>query len=83
DLVEKYLKIPKKLLIFMIQVFFDLKFVKLEDGVLSYIENPPKHSLTESQTYQNRLQKIKTEEFFLLSNLETLKNWLIHSQEEH
>ena len=83
DLVEKYLKIPKKLLIFMIQVFFDLKFVKIEDGVLSYIENPPKHSLTESQTYQNRLQKIKTEEFFLLSNLETLKNWLIHSQEEH
>ena len=67
----------------MIQVFFDLKFVKIEDGVLSYIENPAKHSLTESQTYQNRLQKIKTEEFFLLSNLETLKNWLIHSQEEH
>lgn len=33
-MVANYLQIPEKLLIFMIQVFFDLKFVTIKDGVL-------------------------------------------------
>lgn len=79
DMIAAYLKIPKKLLIFMIQVFFELKFVTIDDGVLSYVETPTKRDLTESPIYQKRNQKIKTEEFLLLSSLDVLKNWLNNS----
>lgn len=75
-MIADYLKIPQKLLIFMIQVFSELKFVTISDGVMTKIPNPQNHSLSESQIYQKRLEKIKTEEFLLLSDLTTLKNWL-------
>ncbi|MGX7195135.1 single-stranded-DNA-specific exonuclease RecJ [Enterococcus olivae] len=76
SVVSDYLKIPQKLLIFMIQVFSELGFVTITDGVMQRVEKPANHPLTESNTYQTRLKKIKTEEFLLLSDLTTLKNWL-------
>ncbi|EOT44468.1 single-stranded-DNA-specific exonuclease RecJ [Enterococcus columbae] len=79
DMIATHLKIPKKLLIFMIQVFFELKFVTIDDGVLSYVDAPAKRDLTESPIYQKRNEKIKTEEFLLLSSLDVLKNWLNNS----
>lgn len=60
----------------MIQVFFDLEFVTITDGIMDKVQDPESHALTESQTYQERLDKIKTEEFLLLSDLPTLKSWL-------
>lgn len=74
--VADYLKIPEKLLIFMIQVFFDLEFVTINDGVLKKTMTPEKKDLAISKVYQKRLKKIKTEEFLLLSDLTTLKAWL-------
>lgn len=75
-MVAKFLKIPEKLLIFMIQVFFELEFVTINDGVLKKTLNPMKKELSESSTYQNRLKKIRTEEFLLLSDVSTIKTWL-------
>ncbi|MHC5267751.1 single-stranded-DNA-specific exonuclease RecJ [Enterococcus sp. LJL98] len=77
--ISDYTRIPSKLLIFMIQVFVELGFVTVEDGVLRTIENPEKRALTESRLYQERQQKIKSEEFLLLSDLEKIKEWLGHS----
>lgn len=74
--VAKFLRIPEKLLIFMIQVFFDLEFVTIDDGVLKQKEDAAKRELSESNVYQQRSRKIKSEEFLLLSDLATLKNWL-------
>ncbi|MFS0943304.1 single-stranded-DNA-specific exonuclease RecJ [Enterococcus sp. DIV0182] len=74
--VAQYLKIPEKLLIFMIQVFFELKFVTIDDGVLQKVAHPESHPLTESTLYQQRLKKIKVEEFLLLSDIPTIKKWL-------
>ncbi len=74
--VANYLKIPQKLLVFMIQVFAELGFVTIENGVMQRMENPVKQALTESRIYQERLKKIKAEEFLLLSDLPTLKHWL-------
>jgi single-stranded-DNA-specific exonuclease len=76
-MVAKYLQIPEKLLIFMIQVFFDLKFVTIKDGVLTKVANPLNKPLTESDVYQQRLTKIKTEEDLLMSDLSTIRKWLI------
>lgn len=74
--ISNYTKIPSNLLIFMIQVFIELGFVTVEDGVLRNVENPQKRPLTESQHYQNRQQKIKNEEFLLLSDLGMIKEWI-------
>ncbi|MCD5000909.1 single-stranded-DNA-specific exonuclease RecJ [Enterococcus saccharolyticus] len=76
SMVAQYLQIPKKLLVFMIQVFTELGFVTVVDGVMRKVENPTNHPLMDSVLYQQRLQKIKTEEFLLLSDLSTLKDWL-------
>ncbi|MDN6640232.1 MAG: single-stranded-DNA-specific exonuclease RecJ [Tetragenococcus sp.] len=77
SLVAQHLNIPEKLLFFMIQVFFDLGFVTITDGIMKQVQNPKPHALTESPSYQKRLEKIKTEEFLLLSDLPTLKHWLL------
>nr|WP_242585283.1 single-stranded-DNA-specific exonuclease RecJ [Enterococcus sp. DIV0242_7C1] len=81
DNVAQYLNIQKKLLIFMIQVFFDLGFVTIENGVLRKVEKPENHPLTESTVYQTRLKRIKTEEFLLYSDRETLQQWLWNEEE--
>lgn len=76
DQLTQFLKIPKNLLVFMIQVFSELKFVRIEDGVLSPEKETKNHPLTDSALYQKRLAQIKNEEFLLLSDSEQLKNWL-------
>lgn len=81
--VAQYLKIQEKLLIFMIQVFFDLGFVTIENGVLRKVDNPVNHPLDESPRYQQRLKKIKAEEFLLYSDKETLQQWLWDKEETH
>lgn len=74
--IAGYLHLPPKLLIFMIQVFFDLKFVTISDGVLQREPTAEKKALESSKLYASRLKKIKSEEFLLLSDLGTLKAWL-------
>lgn len=81
--IAQFLKIPEKLLIFMIQVFFDLKFVTIEDGVLTSVEAPANQPLTNSGVYQKRLQQIKSEEFLLYSDIHTLRAWLLTKEENN
>jgi single-stranded-DNA-specific exonuclease len=75
-MVANYLKIPEKLLIFMIQVFSELEFVTIQDGVLNKTADTVSRPLTESHLYQQRQKMIKTEEFLLMSDLSTLRQWL-------
>lgn len=79
--IAEHLKIQEKLLIFMIQVFFDLGFVTIESGILRKVENPENRPLTESKVYQTRLKRIKIEEFLLYSDRETLQQWLWNEEE--
>ena len=76
--MANYTGIPVQLLIFMIQVFVELEFVTLENGLLKNIDEPVKRALTESEIYQARQRKIKNEEFLLLSDLAMIKNWICH-----
>lgn len=77
DQLVDFLKIPKSLLIFMIQVLDELAFVKVENGLLSSVEVKEKHPLTDSKKYQKRMQQIKNEEFLLLADGEKIMNWLL------
>ncbi|WP_085523255.1 single-stranded-DNA-specific exonuclease RecJ [Tuberibacillus sp. Marseille-P3662] len=60
---------------FIIQVFSDLKFVKIEDGVISLIKGPAEQSLTASITYQQKEKRIALEEQLCFSTYQTLKQW--------
>lgn len=61
---------------FMTKVFFDLGFVKIENGVLSVISGAKKRDLTDSQTYQAKQQLMELDQKLNYSAAEELKEWL-------
>ena len=79
--MARYLKIEKKLLIFMIQVFSDLEFVTIEDGLMAKVENPASHPLSESKIYQAYQNKIEMEKLFLYSDMKEIKQWILQQEE--
>ncbi|AMV68479.1 Single-stranded-DNA-specific exonuclease RecJ [Pediococcus damnosus] len=74
--VIKHLRITQSVLVFLIQVFSELKFVKIENGRVSYIQNPTPQKLTEAPAYKLREEQIKTQEKLLYSKSATLKTWI-------
>lgn len=74
--VSNYLRIPEKLLVFMIHVFSELKFVTINDGVLQMVESPQTRAFEESDIYQKRMARIDSEEFLLMNDIQTIRNWL-------
>ncbi|MCI3196368.1 single-stranded-DNA-specific exonuclease RecJ [Bacillus sp. HU-1818] len=61
---------------FMTKVFFDLGFVRIENGVLSVIYDVKKRDLTDSQTYQAKQQLMELDQKLNYSAAEELKEWL-------
>ena len=74
--VSNYLRIPEKLLVFMIHVFSELKFVTIDDGVLQMVESPQTRAFEESDIYQKRMARIDSEEFLLMNDIQTIRNWV-------
>ncbi|WP_071131427.1 single-stranded-DNA-specific exonuclease RecJ [Enterococcus timonensis] len=74
--VAQFLKISEKNLILIIQVFFELNFVTIEDGLLNPVANPVAHDLTTSPSYQKYQQQMKTEEFLLYAPVAAIADWL-------
>ncbi|MGY3765873.1 single-stranded-DNA-specific exonuclease RecJ [Vagococcus vulneris] len=79
--LARYLKIDKNQLIFMIKVFFELGFVTIDDGVMSMVENPTQHPLTDSKEYQAYLKRIEAEKLFVYSDVSDIKKWLLLQEE--
>lgn len=79
--VSKYLQLPEKLLIYMIQVFLDLQFITVDAGIMKKVNNPTMKDLHTSSVYQQRLQQIKIEEFLLYTDSQTIKKWLLTEEE--
>lgn len=75
-IVSNYLRIPEKLLVFMIHVFSELKFVTIDDGVLKMVASPQARAFDESEIYQKRVMQIDSEEFLLINDIQTIRNWL-------
>ncbi|MFD0896635.1 single-stranded-DNA-specific exonuclease RecJ [Loigolactobacillus binensis] len=74
--LAKYLKLKKDLLIFMIQVFSDLGFVKIVEGVMDGVAQPAKAALQSAASYQQRQQQMNAEQVLVYSKYSELKNWL-------
>ena len=79
--MASYLKIEKKLLIFMIRVFFDLGFVTIDDGLMARVENPTNRPLQESKIYQAYQNNIEMEKLFLYSDIKEIKQWILQQEE--
>ncbi|WP_137627063.1 single-stranded-DNA-specific exonuclease RecJ [Lactiplantibacillus pingfangensis] len=75
-LVAGHLHLDRNLLIFMIQVFFEVGFVKINDGVMNGVSNPPKADLHHAPSYQLREQQLIAEETLLYSKSAALQIWV-------
>ncbi|MGM8214217.1 single-stranded-DNA-specific exonuclease RecJ [Bacillaceae bacterium W0354] len=62
---------------FMLNVFLDLKFVTIMNGEIVLQENAEQQSLTNSITYQQKLNKIEVEKTLYFSKFEQLKDWML------
>ncbi len=60
---------------FMSQVFFELDFVKIDNGLISLSNHAKKRDLTESRTYQLKSKRIELEKQLLYSSYHQLKHW--------
>ncbi|BDZ31083.1 single-stranded-DNA-specific exonuclease RecJ [Lactiplantibacillus sp. WILCCON 0030] len=76
SLVAGHLHLDRNLLIFMIQVFFEVGFVKINDGVMNGVSNPPKADLHHAPSYQLREQELVAEETLLYSKSAALQIWV-------
>ncbi|KGR78634.1 single-stranded-DNA-specific exonuclease RecJ [Ureibacillus manganicus] len=64
-----------ELIKFMTNVFFELGFVTISNGLISVVEGAPKQTLEEATTYKQRVQQLEIEQKFLYANYQELKQW--------
>ena len=62
-------------LFFMLQVFFELGFVTLNNGLTEIAESPGKRDLAEAPSYKKREQQIALEQKLLYASYRDLKEW--------
>lgn len=76
NVLADYLKMKENQLIFMINVFFEVGFVTIENGVMNFVKDAPKCDLTKAVVYQNRLNKIEAEKTLVYSHFAELETWM-------
>jgi len=74
--IAEYLHLPKNLLIFMLQVFQELGFVEIKDGIMNAVANPEKKELTSSSIYQKRQRKMETQGFLSVENIQKIQSYM-------
>jgi single-stranded-DNA-specific exonuclease recJ len=72
-----YLNIQQILLVKMIQVFEELDFVTIKDGVMTVNKEAPKREISESQIYQNLKQTVKNQEMMALGTVQEMYDFLM------
>lgn len=65
----------KETIDFMSQVFFELEFVTIENGVISTKSTTSKRDLAESKTYAQKQMQIELEKTLLYTSYMQLKQW--------
>ncbi|GFH42395.1 single-stranded-DNA-specific exonuclease RecJ [Lactococcus hodotermopsidis] len=71
-----FLKIPDILLVKMVQIFEELEFVTIADGLMTVNKAATKRQFTESQIYQELQETVKMQAFFALSPVRDIYNEL-------
>lgn len=77
--LAKYLHINAGRLIFMIQLFSDVGFVTIKDGVLNPLSVKETVNLKEEPRYQRFAARLAAEKQLIFSDLGTLTDWLADS----
>jgi single-stranded-DNA-specific exonuclease len=60
---------------FMSQVFFELDFVTIDDGVITINREPGKKELDSSQTYKKKFEQVSIDNLLVYSSYQSLKSW--------
>lgn len=76
DQIAKHLGLPKELVIFMLQVFFEVGFVKIENGLVTGVPGTQHVNLKETSSYHSRRLQIRTQQILLHSKSADLINWV-------
>ena len=74
-----YLKIPQLLLIKMIQIFQELGFVQIENGIMTVNKDAEKKEITSSSIYQDLVQTVKDQELMALGSVQEIYDYLTDS----
>ena len=74
--LSAYLKIEQILLVKMIQIFEELGFVSIENGVMKVNKGAAKRDIAESQIYQNLKQTVKDQEMMALGTVQEIYDFL-------
>ena len=75
--LSAYLKIEQILLVKMIQIFEELGFVTIENGVMKVNKDADKRDIAESQIYQNLKQTVKNQEMMALGTVQEIYDFLM------
>lgn len=71
----KYFHLQREQIIFILQVFFEVGFVKINDGVLSGQQVTGHFNLKQTNTYQRRLEMMAIQEKLFYSDFAQLREW--------
>ncbi|WP_170242169.1 single-stranded-DNA-specific exonuclease RecJ [Streptococcus suis] len=74
-----YLKIKDSLLVKMIQIFQELEFVTISDGVMRVNKDAQKREISDSQIYQDLKKMVVQQELFALGTVQEIYDWLCGS----
>lgn len=74
-----YLKIKDSLLVKMIQIFQELEFVTISDGVMRVNKDAQKREISDSQIYQDLKKTVVQQELFALGTVQEIYDWLCGS----
>lgn len=75
--LSAYLKIEQILLVKMIQIFEELGFVTIENGVMKVNKEAPKRDIAESHIYQQLKQTVKDQEMMALATAQEIYDFLM------
>lgn len=81
-LLSDCLKIEKILLVKMIQIFEELGFVVIEDGLMRVKTDAPKRSIADSVIYQQLKELVKFQELMALGSPQEIYQYLMTSEEK-
>lgn len=80
--LSQFLKIPNILLVKMIQIFDELNFVTITDGVMTVNKEAQKREISDSQIYQNLKKQVKFQELMALGTPQEIYNWLTEKKND-
>lgn len=75
DALAKHKGWSQETLFFMLQVFFELDFVTLKNGLTEIAETPSKRNLSEAPAYSAREARMALEQKLLYASYRDLKQW--------